>query len=58
MRNTGSLNEIGKKLNIDHATVLYAIKKYADDVRYCPKFKELVKRIDLIINRQTKIEFE
>jgi hypothetical protein len=41
--------DIAGILNRDRATLIYALKKYNDDVKYNPKFRELVDKIKKIL---------
>jgi chromosomal replication initiation ATPase DnaA len=45
--------EIAGMLKRDRATLIYALNKYNDDVKYNPKFRELVNNIKKVL-----VEFE
>lgn len=40
------ISSTGRIINRDHATVLYYLKKYPDEVRYNKEFRELAERVE------------
>jgi hypothetical protein len=46
------LTNIAKYVHRDHTSMLYLLKKYEDETKYNPTFRELAQRVDNILNRQ------
>jgi chromosomal replication initiation ATPase DnaA len=45
------LTSIAKYVHRDHTSMLYLLKKYEDETKYNPAFRELAKKVDNILNR-------
>jgi chromosomal replication initiator protein len=44
-----SLNEIGKKMQKDHTTILYYLNRYKDLYKYDKDFKRLADKIEMLV---------
>lgn len=45
------LIHIAKYVHRDHSSMLHLLKKYEDDFKYNPQFRELATRVNNILNR-------
>ena len=45
------LTNIAKYVHRDHTSMLYLLKKYDDEIKYNPAFRELARKVDNILNK-------
>ncbi len=45
------LTNIAKYVHRDHSSMLYLLKKYEDEMKYNPMFRELAQKVDKILNK-------
>lgn len=48
------LTKIAKYVHRDHSSLLHLLKKYNDDFKYNPQFRDLAIRVNNILNKTTK----
>ena len=46
-----AITSIADEMKHDHSTIIYYLKKFDDDYKYNPKFKEIVNRIESILSK-------
>lgn len=49
-RNKMKLTQIAKYVHRDHSSMLHLLKKYEDDFKYNPQFREMATRVNNILN--------
>lgn len=53
-RNKMKLTQIAQYVHRDHSSMLHLLKKYEDDFKYNPQFRDMAARVDNILNKTTK----
>lgn len=48
------LTQIAKYVHRDHSSMLYILKKYGDDMRFNPQFRDIATKVNDILNTSTK----
>lgn len=54
-RHKMKLTKIAKYVRRDHSSMLHLLRKYDDDFKYSPKFREIAMRVDYILNNSSQI---